>query len=127
MKYGPRELYLISVKDIARICGVSERTAKRWRDGTICPPKPTLLLLAGDLGCFDSEWAGWIIRRGELVSPEGWCITMSDVRATPLLRSQLAIYQGENRRLKAELESRQFAEDQPLPADWGWDLSQVKC
>lgn len=126
MKHAPQELYLIKISEIARIAGVSLKTAKRWKDGTICPPKPVLLLLAGDLGCFDREWRGWIIRNGELVSPEGWCITMSDVRATPLQRSQIAIYQAENRKLRADLEAREFAEDQPLPDSESAILAEVK-
>lgn len=122
----PDELYGIPIKEIARICQVSEKTAGRWKAGTACPPLTALWVLAGDLGCFDPEWRGWVIRKGELVSPEGWCITMSDVRATPLQRSQIAIYQAENRDLKAQLEASGFAEEQPLPSQWGWDLSALK-
>lgn len=117
MKCGPRELYFISVKDIARICEVSEKTAKRWKAGTTCPPKPVLLLLAGDLGCFSPEWRGWVVRGDELISPEGWCITMADVRATPLQRAQIALYQAENRQLRAELERQDIPEEQPEPGE----------
>lgn len=115
MAKAPPEVYGIPIKEIARICGVSEKTASRWKAGTACPPKTALLMLAGDLGCFDREWRGWVIRRGELVSPEGWCITMSDVRATPLQRSLIAVYQAENRRLREDLANARFEEDQPLP------------
>lgn len=117
MKYGPQELYLISISEIARICGVSEKTAKRWKDGTTCPPKPVLLLLARDLGCFSADWRGWTIRGEELLSPEGWSITVNDVLASPLLRSQLAVYQAENRALRAERDSWGIAEEQPAPGE----------
>ena len=113
----PDELYGIPIKEIARRCAVSEKTASRWKAGTACPPQTALWVLAGDLGFIDPAWRGWVIRKGELVSPEGWCITMSDVRATPLQRSQIAIYQAENRRLKEDLKAREYAEDQPLPAE----------
>lgn len=36
-------------------------------------------------------WAGWIIntRDGELVSPEGVCVTMGQIRALPYLYAQI--------------------------------------
>ena len=122
----PPELYGIPIKEIARRCAVSEKTATRWKDGTTCPPQTALWILAADLKCFDPEWRGWTIKGGELVSPEGWCITMADVRATPLQRQQIAIYQSENRRLRDDLEASGYSQDQPLPSQWGWDLSGVK-
>ena len=122
----PPELNGWSIKHIATLCEVSEKTVSRWKAGQTVPPKTALMILRGDLGAFSRDWRGWIIRGGELVSPEGWCITMSDVRATPLQRQQIAIYQAENRGLKAELEARQYDQDQPLPSQWGWDLSGVK-
>jgi len=109
----PPELYGIPIKEIARICQVDIATARRWKRGASCPPKSALFLLAGDLGFFDPLWSGWIIRAGELVSPEGWQITRNDVLAVPLMRSQIAIYQSENRYLRGLAES--FGEDQPLP------------
>lgn len=111
----PSELFGLSVMHIAAACQVSLKTAGRWKDGTTCPPKSALWILTGDLGCFDAKWKGWLLRHGELVSPEGWCITMADVRATPLQRSQIAIYQAENRRLKDEIKGMGYSEDQPLP------------
>ena len=111
----PPELYGIPIKEIARICQVDLATARRWKRGASCPPKSALFLLSGDLGFFDPLWAGWIIRAGELVSPENWTISRNDVLAVPLMRSQLAIYQSENRCLRGLAES--FAEDQPKPGE----------
>lgn len=111
----PTEIYGIPIKEIARICQVDIATARRWKRGASCPPKSALFLLAGDLGFFDPLWSGWIIRAGELISPEGWQITRNDVLAVPLMRSQIAIYQSENRYLRGLAES--FAEDQPLPGE----------
>lgn len=73
------------------------------------------MLLAGDLGCFDPAWSGWIVRGGELVSPEGWRIKVNDVLATPLTRAQLSAYQAELRQLKG-------LDAQPEPAA----LPQIK-
>jgi hypothetical protein len=105
----------IPVKEIARICQVDLATARRWKRGAFCPPHTALMLLRGDLGCFDAAWAGWIIRNGELVSPEGWCITRNDVLCAPLLRAQVATYQRENRKLRRALDIQDFPEEQPLP------------
>jgi hypothetical protein len=81
------------------------------------------MLLSGDLGIFDPLWAGWIIRDGELVSPEGWRITRNDVLSAPLLRAQVATYQRENRKLRRALDIDEFPEEQPLPSA---DLDAIK-
>lgn len=101
MRERPPEIYGINISEIARICGVCIKTATRWKDGKTCPPKSALLLLAGDLGCFDSAWAGWVVRRGALISPEGWEIKLNDVMAVPLVRAQLEAYKTEERKLLA--------------------------
>jgi hypothetical protein len=115
MRARPPQLIGINVSELARICRVSLKTAGRWKDGTTCPPKTALLLLAADLGCFDATWKGWTLHHGNLVSPEGWEITKGDVISSPLLRQQLAAFKTELRRLKEQAEAMQ---EQPLPADW---------
>jgi hypothetical protein len=92
--------YGVPAKEIARICHVSLKTAGRWKAGTMRPPKSALFLLVGDLGCFDSEWAGWSIRGGVLYSPEGCEITMRDALASSLTRQQLAAYKTEIEQLR---------------------------
>lgn len=122
----PPELYGINIKEIARICAVSEKTATRWKDGTTCPPQTALWILARDLGCFSPPWRGWTIRGEELISPESWSITLNDVLASPLLRQQLAVYQAENRTLKADLAAMEGPqEDQPSPAAESAFLAQA--
>lgn len=74
-----------------------------------------ILLIRGDLGCFDPAWRGWKARGGKLISPEGWEITVNDVLALPLTRQQLAAYQGELRRSREEALLRQ---EQPTPEVW---------
>lgn len=95
------ELYGIPISEIARICHVCIKTATRWKDGKTCPPKSALLLLSGDLGCLDSGWAGWVVRKGVLCSPEGWEITVNDVLAIPLVRAQLEAYKTVERQILA--------------------------
>lgn len=111
MRERPSELYGINISELARICRVSLKTARRWKDGATCPPKSALMLLAGDLGCLDSEWAGWVVRKGALISPEGWEIKVNDVMAVPLVRAQLEAYKTEERKLLA-------LPSQPEASEW---------
>lgn len=116
MPQRPPEIYGIPISELARICHVSLKTATRWKMGTTCPPKSALLLLVADLGCFDVRWAGWRLYQGNLVSPEGWEITLGDVISSPLLRQQLAAFKSELKRLRAAAEVT--IQDQPLPAEF---------
>jgi len=108
-------LYGIPVKEIARICGVDLATARRWKRGATCPPQSALMVLSRDLGVLDPEWRGWTLQEGKLVSPENWAVSPGDVLSFQLLRSQLAIYQAENKRLRAEYSEY---EEQPRPETW---------
>lgn len=124
-------LFGFSVKEIARVCSVDITTARRWKRGAICPPLGAVALLEGDLGFLDPRWVGWRLVRGSLVSPENWEITKNDVLATPLLRSQLAAYQSENRALKRDLADAlaNRLEEQPQAEDWAipenWVISEA--
>ena len=42
-----------------------------------------------DLGALAAPWAGWRVRKDELISPEGWRIPMSWIRALPVTREAL--------------------------------------
>lgn len=110
MRKRPPELLGINVNEIARICRVSLKTAMRWKDGQTVPPQTALMILAGDLGCFDPAWRGWIIRKGVLISQEGWELTPGETLAVPLMRAQIAAYQLQQRQSDA-------IEEQPLPGE----------
>jgi Phage protein len=113
------ELYGIPISEIARICKVSVKTATRWKDGHTVPPNTARMLLAGDLGAFDPSWAGWVCRRGLLISPEGWEITVGDVLSIPLMRHQVAAWRAEVRRMKEAVAKQ----EQPAPDAWPeWSL-----
>jgi transcriptional regulator with XRE-family HTH domain len=101
-------LYGRNTTEIARVCGVTVKTAQRWKSGATNPPRTSLMILTSDLGCFDPAFAGWTIRRGKLISPEGWEATAQDVLSLPLLRARIATYQAEERRALA-------MEEQPAP------------
>lgn len=102
--------YGIPAEEIARVCGVDVRTARRWKRGETRMPKTSAMILRGDLGCFDPAWQGWKLRDGKLISPEGWETLPGDVLSLPLLRAQVAAYQAKERQTRA-------MENQPLPAD----------
>ncbi len=72
--------------------GVSRVTLRRWKRSRRLPRWAVILirLLDGELEAIDPAFAGWIIRRGVLVSPENWCFTPGEVRSVPLLHSALA-------------------------------------
>lgn len=124
MRKPPAILCGMHIKDIARICGVSLKTAQRWKAGQTVPPKTALMLLSGDLGILDPAWSGWIIRKGLLISPEGWEAEPGHVRAMKMMNATLGVYRRENESLKAavrHLEAQAQAvgfEDQPLPQNW---------
>lgn len=110
-----------NAEEIALICGVSLRTACRWKAGAVEMDAASKMILAGDLGCFDRDWHGWTLRHGCLVSPEGWEITMSDVLASRLHEAQLSEWRRQVSIMKdkvAELERGQY-EDQPNPEELG--------
>lgn len=109
-------LFARPIKEIARICGVSLRTVRRWRDGTRRPPDTALMLLSRDLGYLDPHWRGWTIRGEHIVSPEHWRVSRNDALSVPLLHQQISVLKAENRRLQEALEPS--LDDQPLPATW---------
>lgn len=115
MRHGPSELDGINISEIARICHVSAKTAKRWKDGTVCPPKTALMVLSRDLGWLDPDWRGWKIRGDSIISPDGWTISRNDALSVPLMHGQIAALRGELRKVREAHEQAKFGEDQPLP------------
>ena len=115
MATRPPELYGIPISELRRLCRISLKTAQRWKAGQTVPPETALMILRGDLGCFDPAWSGWRIRSDKLYSPEGWEAPMGEVRALPLMRAQIQAYQEENFRLRGLMED---LEEQPTPDAW---------
>lgn len=86
---------------IARSLGVTDRTLRRWHlTGRVPPAWRQLLTLHvhGDLGVLDAGWRGWILRAGQLHSPEDWSFRPGEVRAIPLLKAAVREYRRETRR-----------------------------
>lgn len=111
-------VFLPSAKEIARICGVSLKTARRWKKGTICPPRTALMILSGDLGYLSPEWRGWRIRGNEITSPYGWTISRGDALTVPLMHGQLSALRIDLANARARIEQLEGVENQPLPDSW---------
>lgn len=115
MAQRPPELYGIPIKVLARTCAVSERTARRWKDGTRCPPETALMILRRDLGVFSENWKGWTVVGDTLVSPHGTIVDRGDALTVQIMHGQIAALRHQIRELE---DSRDGAlENQPEPGD----------
>lgn len=118
-------LSAIPVRHLVEICHIDITTARRWRRGSNLPPAYVLdfvnAKLTADLSFLDPAWRGWVLRKGHLISPEGWEMSMSDVLASRLHEAQLAAWRTEVRKLKEQLANAELnrLEEQPLPEDLG--------
>jgi hypothetical protein len=124
----PEILFHYNINEIARICRVSLKTARRWKAGQVGTPDTAIMVLSRDVGIFHPDWSGWTVNdRGELCSPENWIATPGSVLAAQFHQSQLATYRSENRALKAALASMdaQQYEEQPLPDQWEWIAAEA--
>lgn len=82
---------------IAQVCAVHIQTARHWKAGVREPGKTALKLwrLHRDGKILGDEWAGFAVRGGNLVDPEGHETSQAQLRAWPFVW-QLA---AENARL----------------------------
>lgn len=79
--FGP--FYGYPAELIADWCGVSVRTAARWKSG-ISQPSPSaikLFELHRDRRVLGKEWEGWLVNQATLVDPEGNSTTQGQLRA----------------------------------------------
>jgi len=117
-------LSAIPVRHLVEICHIDITTARRWRRGSNLPPAYVLdfvnAKLTADLSFLDPAWRGWVLRKGHLISPEGWEMSMSDVLASRLHEAQLAAWRLEVRKLKEQLANAELnrLEEQPTPDQW---------
>jgi len=115
----------ISGKELANLTGAHADTARRWKQaarGGLVPLWLRLLVDTIHRGILDAihpTWRGWRIhsRDGELVSPEGLCITQGQVRALPQLYALRQALEVEVRQLRAQLQSsNDVRATRPAPA-----------
>lgn len=67
---------------IARWCGVSLATARRYKAGKLRPSRAVtrLFLLYRDRRVLGPEWAGWLVKPDSIVDPDGNETTRSQLR-----------------------------------------------
>jgi Phage protein len=97
--------YGLSVRQLAHVAGVTERTARRWKKrGCVPEPYQTALRarLNADTGLASPAWTGWRFYKDELISPEGVSYTVGDVRASRLHQRSVEEYRTEISRRRAE-------------------------
>lgn len=75
-----------SAPALAQLCGVSLRTARRWKQRGAVPDRAArLAAVTVDLGTIDAAWAGWQLSSGGLYSPDGWRFLPGEIQALPTL------------------------------------------
>jgi hypothetical protein len=124
----PEILFHYNINEIARICRVSPKTARRWKAGQVGTPETAIMVLSRDIGTFHPDWIGWSISsRGELCSPENWIATPGAIRAMQFHRSQLSALREEILILKSQLATEEIEryEEQPLPDQWEWITAEA--
>lgn len=80
-------LHGLSAEELAGLTDAHITTARRWLRSRRAPRVIMLalaLMRCGDLGAVSSAWAGWVLRRDQLWSPENEPYTPGMVRAGPL-------------------------------------------
>ena len=79
---------------IAQWCGVSVRTAQRWKTGKTKPTRSALRLFGmfRDGRVLDDQWVGWSTRKGVLTDPDGNSTTQGQLRAYWIVVQLVAEY-----------------------------------
>jgi hypothetical protein len=65
----------VRAEELAAICGVSIRTARRWIADGFMPSGSAVgfrLMKDGDLGHLHRAWNGWRLIGDRIYSPDGW-------------------------------------------------------
>jgi hypothetical protein len=86
------ELYGLSPALIAKLTGVSLKTAQRWKRQGFAPAlgaKILELTIGRDLGSIAPPWAGFRLGDGLLWTPENASLTPGELRSVPYRREQL--------------------------------------
>lgn len=119
------DLDWISHGELERLTGAHRTTVARWkrraRAGLAAPPWLVRLVNAvhrGHLGDLSAAWRGWLInpRDGQLVSPEGLCVTPGQVRALPQMYDLKRTLEGELLQLRATVKRLEMALAARAPA-----------
>jgi hypothetical protein len=83
----------LSDSEAAKLCDVTERTWRRWRDGQASVPRSVRRLLthyAGEVPSTDRSWRGFVFRGGQLIAPNGESVTASEIEHRRMGEQRLA-------------------------------------
>jgi len=89
-----------TTETLSTLTGAHHTTARRWKRLTELPRWLAILVrvvLEGELADVSAEFAGWCIRHGELVSPEGVRFTPGQIRALPFRLQQVQAMRARER------------------------------
>lgn len=93
-------LHGITAEELARILGVHITTARRYKRGE-SPSEAAMLVIklktTGDLGLLDPAFAGWHLKNGQIVAPDGTGYGPGEILSTTYWRALARHYQAENR------------------------------
>lgn len=106
------------IADVAQETGKHRTTVARWLARREIPPAEHRLLDLthnGNLGEIHEAWRGWSIdvRRGELVTPVGTCVTPGQIQSIPYRLALLSSVQREVRELREQLAASDPVSDRP--------------
>jgi hypothetical protein len=96
-----------TARELARGCGVSIRTARRWVNSGKVPALYASALEEGDLGRVSPAWRGFRFLRDQLVTPGGEKLRPGEITSIPLRQQQLRLLELAVARLRMGLEPDQ--------------------
>lgn len=115
----PALLDNLTAGELARLCGVDERTARRWkRDGMRDGPARRLLSVQQrNLGRWHPDWQDWWVDPldGLLIGPDRSQWRPRDILAARLERQWLRELRRSNAELRAALDQNRPAPAEPAP------------
>ncbi|MGH7144764.1 MAG: DUF3653 domain-containing protein [Planctomycetota bacterium] len=114
-----QELPFWTVAGLRERAGVSVVTLRRWKRTGRLPRWAIILvaILSGELEQVDPAFAGWLIRAGELISPEGWRFTPGEIRSIPFLYGQVRLWRDEALTYRNTPQQRELALEEPRHDD----------
>ncbi len=95
-----------SAEQLAQLCHVSVRTARRWRRNGVAPTlalRWLRLIKYGVLELIHPHWAGWHVRDGELHHPNGWTFTPDELTAIPLRYQEASAMRAQLQKQRAAI------------------------
>ena len=118
----------LSISQAVTVLSLSKSTIINYKKGKTQPKESTirfLKIIAGDLSVIDTNYKGWFLKRGEIISPENDTfslnrlnyiqLTFSLLRDTKIsnrnLIQQVKLLEKENKILKAKTNYRHAAND----------------